>query len=87
MQCLNLEQKINGSKVRSEIGERNEYPTIWTYLWAASGSSNSTYGPTKSHEKNLTNAKVIFNQLNIALNMIINSSESLFPVLSSQIKK
>ena len=77
MQCLNLEQKINGSKVRSEIGERNEYPTIWTYLWAASGSSNSTYGPTKSHEKNLTNAKVIFNQLNIALNMIINSSESL----------
>ena len=41
---------MNGSKSRSEIGE-NEFPTIWNYLWAAYGSSRSTYGPTQTHGK------------------------------------
>lgn len=70
--CLDLQQKINGSNSRSEIGEKNEYPTIWTYLWAASGSANSTYGPTKSHKKSLTIANTIFNELNSEINTIKN---------------
>jgi hypothetical protein len=70
--CLDLQQKTNGSKSRSEIGEKNEYPTIWTYLWAASGSANSTYGPTKSHKKSLTIANKIFNELTLELNAIKN---------------
>ena len=48
---------MNGSKSRKEIGEENEYPTIWTYLWAANGSSRSTYGPTIAHKEYFSFAK------------------------------
>ena len=57
-EILELEQKIGGSKVRSEIGEQNEYPRMRDYLWAASGSS--TYGPTEMHKQSLANAEKIF---------------------------
>ena len=60
---LNIKQKMNGSKMRKEVGEENEHPTIWTYLWAASGSSRSTYGPTKSHEEYFNYAEEIYSQL------------------------
>jgi hypothetical protein len=73
--CLNLEQEINGSKVRSEIGEKNEYPTLWTYLWAASGSANSSYGPTKSHKKSLDIASAMLSELESKLNSIKKSIE------------
>ena len=54
---LSLEQKIVGSKVRSEIGEQNEYPRMRDYLWSASGSS--TYGPTKMHKKSFVFVSVV----------------------------
>jgi len=76
-QCLDLEQEISGSKSRSEIGEKNEYPSIWTYLWAASGSSNSTYGPTKSHRKSLIIANTIFKELKEKLNKIEKEADPL----------
>ena len=60
---LTLQQKMNGSKSRKEVGEENEYPTIWTYLWAANGSSRSTYGPTDSHKEYLNYAEKIFVEL------------------------
>ena len=50
---IELKKKMNGSKVRSEVGEQNEFPTIWTYLWSASGSSRSTDGPSEHHIKSL----------------------------------
>ena len=51
------------SKVRKEIGEEYEYPTMWTYLWSANGGTNSSYGPTSSHEKSLANANQIFTNI------------------------
>ena len=60
---LDLERKIGGSKVRKEIGEEYEYPTMWTYLWSANGGTNSSYGPTSSHEKSLANANQIFTNI------------------------
>ena len=59
-EAIDLEQKIGGSKVRKEIGEDYEYPTMWTYLWSASGGTNSSYGPTNSHTKSLASANQIF---------------------------
>ena len=50
---LDLQKKFGGSKVRKEIGEENEYPTVWSYLWSVSSGANTTYGPTKLHKKNL----------------------------------
>ena len=64
MNILKLKQKMNGSKSRDEVGEEDEYPTIWTYLWSANGSSRSTYGPTMSHREYFNHASDIYNQLN-----------------------
>ncbi len=63
-EILKLELKLNGSKVRSEIGEKSEYPTLWTYLWSARGSSYSSYGPTKTHKSSYENANLLFTDIN-----------------------
>lgn len=73
IQVIDLQEKISGSKARKEIGEENKYPTIWTYLWSASSGANSTYGPTKTHEKSLDSAKKIFLELEIDYNNIEKS--------------
>ena len=74
---LDLEQKMNGSKSRSSIGEQDDEHTIWKYLWSASGSSRSTYGPTETHKKSLTNAKTILINLNSELQKIKKQREVL----------
>ena len=73
---LNLKQKVGGSKVRSEIGEQNDYPRMRDYLWAASGSS--TYGPTKMHQKSLANAETIFLEINSEFSIIKGLIKPLF---------
>ena len=60
---LDLQEKLGGSKVRKEIGEENEYPSMWSYLLSASSGSNSTYGPTKTHKESLESANKIFFEL------------------------
>ncbi|MEO1436110.1 MAG: glycosyl hydrolase, partial [Bacteroidota bacterium] len=60
-QILALEQRFGGSKARREVGEKNEYPSVRDYMWAASGSS--TYGPTKAHLKYLSYANQLFKEL------------------------
>jgi photosystem II stability/assembly factor-like uncharacterized protein len=53
---LQLDLKCNGSSARREVGEKNEFPTMWSFLSAANmGTAYSTYGPTPSHRKNLAN--------------------------------
>jgi photosystem II stability/assembly factor-like uncharacterized protein len=66
---LELEQQLEGSKVRAEVGEKNEYPSIWTYIWAANGGG-SMYGPTKSHIQYLEYAKTLFSEMTSTLNSI-----------------
>ena len=72
-----LELKMNGSKVRSEIGEKNEYPTLWTYLWSARGSSNSSYGPTQTHKSSLEYANLLFTEINEKYVVCKKSTETL----------
>ena len=76
-----LELKMNGSKVRSEIGEKNEYPTLWTYLWAARGSSNSSYGPTQTHKSSFEYANLLFTEINEKYVVCKKSSENLMKEL------
>ena len=59
-----LDIQLNGSKSRSSIGEQNDYPSMWTYLWSANGSGNSTYGPTDTHKQSYSSAKSIFFEIN-----------------------
>ena len=39
------------------MSEKTEYPTLWTYLWSASGARRSTHGPTANHLQSLENAR------------------------------
>lgn len=61
-QALNLQQQLGGSSARSEVGEKNEYPTIYSYLWKADNSS-STYGPTKTQLQLLKDASTLLEQM------------------------
>ncbi len=71
-QILVLEQQLRGSKARSEVGEKNEYPTIYDYIWKAN-SQSSTYGPTQTQLKSLENANTLFNQMTAKLKLIKNA--------------
>lgn len=67
-QMLDLEQQFGGSEARAEVGEKDEYPSIWDYLWAA--SARTTYGPTKAHLKYLSNANKLFEDMDAKLKEI-----------------
>ena len=79
---LDLQKDLGGSQVRKEIGEENEYPSMWSYLWSASSGANSTYGPTQTHKKSLETANKIFLELEI---IYINIEMSVKP-MTEQLK-
>jgi len=59
---LELELNVNGSSIKSNVGEQNDYLRMRDYIWAA--SSYSTYGPTKQHKESLQNAHTLYNNFN-----------------------
>ena len=59
---LELELNVNGSSIKSKVGEQNDYLRMRDYIWAA--SSYSTYGPTKQHKESLQNAHTLYNKFN-----------------------
>ena len=67
--------KLNGSKSRSSIGEQNDYPSLWTYLWSASGSTNSSYGPTDTHKQSYINAKSILTEIKTEFKKLENQAD------------
>ncbi len=75
-QALALQQQFGGSKARSEVGEKNEYPTINYYMWKAS-SFGSSYGPTKTHLECLENVNTLYNDMSTKLKSIKDSMPSL----------
>ena len=79
---LDLQKDLGGSQVRKEIGEENEYPSMWSYLWSASSGANSTYGPTQTHKKSLETANKIFLELKI---IYVNIEMSVKP-MTEQLK-
>jgi hypothetical protein len=68
-QILNVSQQFGGSEVRSEVGEKNEYPTIWGYIWHAS-NEDSTYGPTQGQQQSLKHAGTLMKQIESSLKEI-----------------
>ena len=82
-EVLDLQNKFGGSQVRKEIGEENEYPTIWSYLWSANSGANTTYGPTKSHIKYLD----IANKMLLDIEMNYKKIEKSIKPLEDQLKK
>lgn len=80
---LELEQKYQGSKSRSEVGEKREYPGIWDYLSNAGSSGNTYYGPTETHKTSFKNAEKMFSELTNSLVKIQKSLDSYQTRLSS----
>lgn len=69
---LDLDEQLNGNRSKAQIGENN-IPTIRNrYRAAASGTTNSTYGPTPTHERSLEIAGEQFNKLKAELEKILN---------------
>ena len=63
IKIMTLLENLGGSQARKEIGEENKFPSMWSYLWSASSGANSSYGPTKTHEKSLETANKIFTDI------------------------
>lgn len=68
---LDLSQKVGGSKTRSEVGEKNEFPSIGGYLWHAS-SFGLTYGPTEGQRQSFEHAKTLYKEVSEDLEAISN---------------
>ncbi len=68
-ELLELDLLVNGSDPRSEVGEKDAFPSIDDYIWAAYGGS-TTYGPTKSHLTYLENARTLLKERKEKLNSI-----------------
>jgi photosystem II stability/assembly factor-like uncharacterized protein len=69
---LDIDEKLNGNRSKSEIGE-NRNPTIRKRLSVAeSGTVSSTYGPTPTHKRNLEIAAEQFAELKTKLENILN---------------
>ena len=89
-EIMDLTQQIGGSKVRSEVGEKNEYPSIYDYIWKAS-NSGSTYGPTEAKLKSLANAQKLYDQMFMKIKTIIDSitpmEDKLKKIGAPQVKK
>jgi len=81
-QLLELTQQIRGSKIRSEVGEKDEYPTIGDYMWKAN-SSSSTYGPTAGQLQSLENANTLYDRTKTKLK---NIEKSMIPLEEKLIK-
>ena len=77
---LDLKLKASGSKARSEVGEKSEFPTIGDYLWPASGMG-TTYGPTKTQIQCLNNASALHDEIRAKLDGVIKAIDSLKPEL------
>ena len=51
MELLALQQRLEGSEARDEIGERDPYPTPGSRLGAGFDGLEGTYGPTQLHRQ------------------------------------
>ncbi len=51
MELQALQQRLEGSEARDEIGERDPYPTPGSRLGAGSDGLDGTYGPTQLHRQ------------------------------------
>ena len=68
---IQLDYTLSGSKLRDEVGEKSPYPTIRDFIGAAStGTSGSTYGPTPTHQKSLSNAKKLMEDARVQVEQI-----------------
>jgi hypothetical protein len=63
MKLYALDQRLNGSKAKNEVGEKNNPSIRDRFSAAAIGTTRSTYGPTPMHKRSMEIANETFNEL------------------------
>lgn len=69
---LALDEQLNGNRSKREVGEKTN-PTIAYWHGVASGTFNSTYGPTQTQKRSLELAGTQFLKLKNDLDIILNT--------------
>lgn len=71
-----LEQKLQGSEARQEVGEK-DYPTLSSRLSVASrGFYSNTYGPTKMHMESYDMAEVMAAKLSVEVDALAETVDA-----------
>jgi photosystem II stability/assembly factor-like uncharacterized protein/regulator of replication initiation timing len=69
----NLDEQLNGSKSKNEVGEKDNPTILYRLGVAINGTYGSTYGPTQTHIKSLNIAKRQFAEFEVNLNNIVKN--------------
>ncbi len=72
-QLLNIQEEMEGSEAKEEIGERNTHPTPSSRLYVGYNALSSTYGPTPMHVKTVDAGKSELDTIQKNLNQFINN--------------
>lgn len=82
-QLLNIQEKMEGSEAKAEIGERNKKPTPGSRLYIGYSALSSTYGPTPMHVKTIEAGKTEINRIQQDLNQFV---ENIMPELKKAVE-
>ncbi len=72
----NLDEKLNGSRSKIEVGEKNNPTILYRLDIASKGVSSSTYGPTNTQKKSLEITKKLFAEFEITLSNLVDKEIS-----------
>ncbi|MEM9858295.1 MAG: glycosyl hydrolase [Bacteroidota bacterium] len=80
---MNLDQKVHGNPAKLQVGEKTK-PTVGERLFALNrGISNSTYGPTKTHEQTIAILNQQLESIQNELNAIKGEMDKLTSALET----
>lgn len=77
-----LDMELNGSKARSEVGEKDAMPSVGDRLWAAGGAWSNSYGPTATHRANADIAERMLGELEQRMSSLLQG----LPTLEERLK-
>ena len=83
MDIYRIEQMLNGSASRDEIGERNP-SGVQGFLYNAFNGMENSYGPTAVHKKSLATSKSLFAKANMAVDQLSKVS---IPAIEKALKQ
>jgi len=72
VRLLDLDQQLNGSRAKQEIGEKGKTTVSGHMSVAFSGTTYSTYGPTPTHKRSLEKGRTQFSAIKEKLQVILN---------------
>ena len=82
-QLLTIQEDMEGSEAKAEIGERNKKPTPGSRLYIGYSALSSTYGPTPMHVQTIEAGKAELDKIKTDLNQFV---ENVMPELKESLE-